>query len=142
MKLPNKLLQTAYFTTLNGNITHGGSNVPVFDVIPPSQEYPYIHLGSQEIAHVGSKSSFTVEAKITVDVVTGFEGSFGGKSQAYDIGDSVTQLIVTRAQSYFSMTGFNCFVSELDSSTILEELSETHILYVHKLKFRHLIQEI
>lgn len=142
MKLPNKVLQIAYYGALNGNVTYGGETVPVFDVVPPTQSYPYIVLGSQAITHDGTKSSFGVEAIVDVDIVTGFEGSYGGKSQAYDIADDVVQLIVTRAQSYFSLSGFSCYVSELESSTILEEITQTHILFTNKLRFRHLIQEL
>tara|TARA_Y100001937_G_C7113160_1_gene328795 strand:+ start:328 stop:756 length:429 start_codon:yes stop_codon:yes gene_type:complete len=141
MKIPSKLLQQAYYSTLNGNVSYGGSNVPVFDVVPPTQDYPYIQLVNTTISSQGTKSSFMTEAIVDVDVVTGFEGAFGGKSQAFDIGDTVTGLIVTRAQSYFSLSGFHCFISELDSSAILEEFSETHTLYIHKLSYRHLIQE-
>jgi hypothetical protein len=142
MKLPNKLLQIAYYNALNGNVSYGGSTVPVFDVVPPTQEFPYIVLGSQAIVHEGTKTSFGVQAIMDVDVVTGFEGSFGGKSQVYDISDEVVQLIVTRAQTHFSLSGFSCYVSELESSTILEEITETHILFSNKLRFRHLIQEL
>jgi len=142
MKLPNKLLQIAYYGALNGNVSYNGSNVPVFDVVPPTQDYPYIVLGSQSIVHEGTRNSFGVQSIMDVDIVTGFEGSYGGKSQVYDIADDVVQLIATRASSYFSLSGFSCYVSELESSTILEEITETHILFVNKLRFRHLIQEL
>lgn len=142
MRLPSKLIQIAYYNALNGNITYNASNVPVYDVVPPTQSYPYIVLGSQSVTHEGTKNSFGVEVFMEVDVVTGYQGSYGGKSQAYDIADDIIQLIATRSSSYFSLSGFNCYVSELESSTILEEISETHILFVNKLRFRHLIQEL
>jgi len=142
MNLPSRLLQVAYFQALNGNISYGGSNVPVYDVIPPNADYPYILLGSQ----LTTETSFNTDVRITevvfdVDVVTGFEGAFGGKSQAYDISEDIINIIRKTPGNYLSLTGYKMLTATLESSLTLQEQDETHILYINKLRFRHLISQ-
>lgn len=142
MNIPSKLLQQAYFTALNGQISYSGSVVPVYDVVPPKTNYPYIVLGSQSLA----EDRFNNDKRITsvvmdVDVVTGFDGSFGGKSQAYDISDSVVNRIRKTPGNYLSLSGFFIITAVLENSFILQEQNETHTLYVNKLRFRHIIQQ-
>lgn len=141
MKIPSKELQTAYYQALNENIIYDGQTVPVFDVIPPDTEYPYIVLGDQTIAEDTDKTSFGTEIVFTIQVVTGFEGIYGGKSEAYEISNDVIEAIRTRSGSYLSLNGFNNYVTELDSSVILQEVTETHILFTNTIRFRHKIEE-
>jgi len=141
MNLPNKALQTAYYQALNGNISYGGSNVPVNDVVPKDADYPFIVFVSQNVVEQPTKDDFGTEIVFELDVVTGFEGSFGGKSQAYDISDDVVQAIRTRTANYLSLSGFTMVTTTLDSSFILQEDYENYVLYINKLRFRHKIQE-
>tara|TARA_S200002703_G_C3731930_1_gene224966 strand:- start:182 stop:610 length:429 start_codon:yes stop_codon:yes gene_type:complete len=141
MNLPNKALQTAYYQALNGNISFGGSNVPIYDVVPDGDNYPYILLGSQNVIEDVSKDDFGTEIVMDIDVVTGFEGSFGGKSMAYDISDDVVNAIRTRTANYLSLSGFTMITTTLDSSLILQEDYENYVLYINKLRFRHKIQQ-
>jgi len=60
MRLPSKELQIAYFQALDGNITYDGAVVPVFDVVPHNEEYPYIMLGSQSINEAVTKTHTTL----------------------------------------------------------------------------------
>lgn len=142
MNLPNKALQIAYYQALNGNISHDGNSVPVYDVVPPTAEYPYLLLGSQSTIEDPTKDDFGYEIVIDVDVVTGFEGSFGGKSDVYDISQDVINTIRTRTPNYLSLSGYSMVTTTLDSSFILQEHHETHVLYINKLRFRHKIQEL
>lgn len=142
MNLPSRLLQVAYFQALNGSISYSGSTVPVYDVVPPTANYPYILLGSQ----LTTETSFNKDVRITevvfdVDVVTGFEGAFGGKSQAYDISEDIVNVIRKTPGSYLSLSGYKMLTATLESSIILQEQNETHILYINKLRFRHLISQ-
>lgn len=143
MNLPNKALQIAYFQALNGNITYDGSVVPVFDVVPHNQDYPYIFLGSQSTIESVSKDDFGFEVLFNVDIVTGFESSFGGKSQAYDITDDVVDTIRTRSNEYLSLgSGFGLYGITLDSSVITTERSDTHNIITNNIRIRNLIQKV
>ena len=142
MKLPSEELQKAYYTALNGNITSGGSNVPVFDVVPPDEDYPYIHIVGQNVV----ESNFNSDKRITdiimeLDVVTGYDGSFGGKKAMYEISEDVIELIRQTPGNYVSLSGFTMLTATLDSSFSREEESQTHVLFINRLRFRHKIQE-
>jgi len=141
MNLPNKALQTAYYQALDGEISYGGSNVPVYDVVPEDADYPYIVFISQNVVEEPTKDDFGTEIVFELDVVTGFGGSFGGKSMAYDISDDVVEAIRTRTANYLSLSGFTMVTTTLDSSFIVQEQSETEILYINKLRFRHKINQ-
>jgi hypothetical protein len=141
MNLPNKVLQTAYYQALNGNISYGGSNVPVYDTIPKDAEYPYIVLVSQDTNEEPTKDDFGYDISFELDVVTGFQGSFGGKSMAYDIAQDVINTIRTRTPNYLSLNGYTMVTTTLDNSFILQEDFETFILYINKIRFRHKLQE-
>ena len=141
MKLPSKQVQIAYYTALNGNVTYNSAEVPVYDVVPTASSYPYIVLGDQIINdRPSTKDSFITDVTMQVDVVTGFEGNYGGKSQMYDISSDVTDIIRTRVP--LSLTGFTMITSTLDLASIIVEQTDTHILYINRIRFRHLIQEI
>lgn len=142
MNLPSKELQRAYYTALNGNITYNGSVVPVYDLVPTGADYPFIHLGDQIVRENGTKDSFISDVIMQVDIVTGFEAGFGGKAQMYDIADLVSRAIVERVPSVLSLSGFNLFKSQLDVSSFLEDQTDTHILYINRIRFRHLIQQV
>lgn len=142
MNLPSKELQRAYYTALNGNITYNGSVVPVYDLVPTGADYPFIHLGDQIVRENGTKDSFISDVIMQVDIVTGFEAGFGGKAQMYDIADLVSRVIVERVPSVLSLSGFNLFKSQLDVSSFLEDQTDTHILYINRIRFRHLIQQV
>lgn len=142
MNLPSEELQTAYFTALNGQLSVGGSNVPVFDVVPPDTDYPYVVLTGQNVI----ETNFNTDKRITeivtdVDVVTGFDGSFGGKKQMFDISDQVIGIIRKVPGSYLSLQGFTMLTSTLDSTVSIQEQSETNVLFINRLRFRHKIQE-
>lgn len=141
MNLPNKALQTAYYQALNGNISHSGNVVPVYDVVPKDADYPFIVFVSQNVIEEPTKDDFGTEVVFELDVVTGFEGSFGGKSMAYDISDDVVEAIRTRTANYLSLSGFTMVTTTLDSSLILQEDYENYVLYINKLRFRHKITQ-
>lgn len=142
MKSPSKELQTAYFTALNGNISYGGDNVPVYDVVPNNVAYPYIHLQDQIVnVQPQTKDTYITEVIFQIDIVTGFEGAYGGKSQAYDISNDVMDTIINRG-SYLSLTNFNLFQCSLDLSSMVTTQTDTHILYINRIRFRNLIEEL
>lgn len=141
LTLPSQALQTAYYNALNGAITYNATTVPVYDVVPADADYPYIRLADQIVREASTKNSFSTDIIIQVDVVTGFEGAFGGKQQMWDIASKVVDVIRTRSDGYLSVLGYTVYKSELDISTVIEEQTDTHNLYINRIRFRHLIQQ-
>ena len=127
---------------LKNIIVRTGQAVSVFDVVPPDTDYPYVVLTGQNVI----ETNFNTDKRITeivtdVDVVTGFDGSFGGKKQMFDISDQVIGIIRKVPGSYLSLQGFTMLTSTLDSTVSIQEQSETNVLFINRLRFRHKIQE-
>jgi len=141
MKLPTEELQKAYYTALNGNITYNGSNVPVYDAVPESASYPYIRLAEFFVTPDNTKDTYISNVITQVDVVTAYDGSFGGKKASQNISDQITRIIVTRG-SYLPLNGFNMFVSTLDIASSFETQTESHNLYIKRIRFSHKIEEL
>lgn len=116
--------------------------VPVFDVVPPGTDYPYVVLTGQNVI----ETNFNSDKRITeiicdVDVVTGYEGSFGGKKLMYEISEDVIELIRRTAGDYVSLEGFTMLTATLDSTVSIQQDTETHVMFINRLRFRHKIQE-
>lgn len=127
---------------LKNIIIRTGNPVPVFDVVPPGQDYPYIVLTAQNVVETNFNTTRRLTEIVTdVDVVTGFEGSFGGKKQCYEISDQVITLIRQTPGNYVSLQGFTMLTSVLESTVTTEVQSETHTLFINRIRFRHKIQE-
>ena len=127
---------------LKNIIVRTGDPVSVFDVVPPDTDYPYVVLTGQNVI----ETNFNTDKRITeivtdVDVVTGFDGSFGGKKQMFEISDQVINIIRQVPGSYLSLQGFTMLTSTLDSTVAIQEQSETNVLFINRLRFRHKIQE-
>ena len=119
-----------------------GTTTPVFDVVPPDTDYPYVVLTGQNVI----ETNFNIDKRITeivtdVDVVTGYDGSFGGKRQMFDISDQVINIIRQVPGSYLSLEGFTMLTSTLDSTVSIQEQTDTNVLFINRLRFRHKIQE-
>ena len=119
-----------------------GITTPVFDVVPPDTDYPYVHLAGMNVV----ESNFNIDKRITdiimdVDVVTGYDGSFGGKKQAFEISEQLINIIRQSPGSYLSLQGFTMLTATLDSAFVREEQNDTHTLFINRLRFRHKIQE-
>ena len=127
---------------LKNIIVRTGDPVSVFDVVPPDTDYPYVVLTGQNVI----ETNFNTDKRITeivtdVDVVTGYDGSFGGKKQMFEISDQVINIIRQVPGSYLSLQGFTMLTSTLDSTVAIQEQSETNVLFINRLRFRHKIQE-
>ena len=131
-----------------GTLYAGGSStlsndvIGVYDVVPPDTDYPYVVLTGQNVI----ETNFNTDKRITeivtdVDVVTGYDGSFGGKRQMFEISDQVINIIRQVPGSYLSLQGFTMLTSTLDSTVSIQEQSETNVLFINRLRFRHKIQE-
>lgn len=90
----SKAIRTAYFTALDGNITHNAQVVPVYDAyaIPDSVTYPYILLSSQTSNQLQIKRCKRYNASILIDIVTGSTDPIG-RSDAEDIAEQIEGIV-------------------------------------------------
>lgn len=142
MIFPAREVQRAYYAALNGAVTLGGQPVPVFDTVPSGQPYPYIVLtGGTANERSYNQGRFVTELVTDTDVVTGFEASYAGKNTLYSISEQVIAILRAAQQNFIPLTGVSLISTVLDSSVIIEEQTDTHLLHVQRLRFRHIIQE-
>lgn len=69
----SKAIRTGYFSVLDGNITHNGDVVPVYDAfaVPEDVTYPYILLSTQNNIQRIIKRCKVYDSSILIDIVTG-----------------------------------------------------------------------
>jgi len=117
MKEPIRFIRQKIFTLLNGNVSYGGANVPVYNRVPSSQNEPYIIVYSADSAQTNqNQSDFIVECITRIEVVTSFFSDDGGELQVNDIVESILELIKTSTTDYFDLTSnnFNVFTSNIN----------------------------
>ena len=132
MKEPIRFIRQKIFTLLNGNVSYGGSNVPVYNRVPSTQSEPYIIVYSADTTQTNqNQSDFIVECITRIEVVTAFLSDDGGELQANDIVESILELIKTSTTDFFDLTSnnFNVFTSNINGVAYSEENDDEKTYY-------------
>jgi|TARA_R100001460_G_scaffold16463_3_gene35972 hypothetical protein len=132
MKEPIRFIRQKIFTLLNGNVSYGGSNVPVYNRVPSTQSEPYIIVYSADTTQTNqNQSDFIVECITRIEVVTAFLSDDGGELQVNDIVESILELIKTSTTDFFDLTSnnFNVFTSNINGVAYSEENDDEKTYY-------------
>lgn len=132
MKEPIRFIRQKIFTLLNGNVSYGGSNVPVYNRVPSTQSEPYIIIYSADTSQTNqNQSDFIVECITRIEVVTAFLSDDGGELQVNDIVESILELIKTSTTDFFDLTSnnFNVFTSNINGIAYSEENDDEKTYY-------------
>ena len=124
MKEPIRYIRQKIFTLLNGNVSYGCSNVPVYNRVPSTQSEPYIIIYSVDTAQTNqNQTDFIVECITRIEVVTAFLSDDGGELQVNDIVESILELIKTSTTDFFDLSSnnFNVFTSNSNGIAYSEE---------------------
>jgi len=140
-KSPATQLQEQYYSLLNGNITYDGDTIPVYDVVPDNETYPYIQLGDYTETDDSSKGDFGDECTFSISVVDRFQGRFGSDAGIYSVWNDIKDIIRARPTA-FDMTDFYVNSTVVDNAVTREEKTETYMYKILEGRFRHLIREI
>jgi hypothetical protein len=127
MKEPIHYIRQKIITRLNGNISYGGNNVPVYNRVPSTQDEPYIIVYSQITSQTeDNKTSFVYDCTTRIEVVTAFFSDDGGELETNSIVNSILQLIKTSKTDEFDLSGqnFNVYQFNLDGVTYTEDADE------------------
>lgn len=136
-------LRTAYHTALNGNLSYGGSNVPVYDRVPNTATYPYVVYGQFSTTEIFASDVYIQDSTQELEVITGFDGNHGGNAMADSISNQIITIIRTRTEGYIDLSpNFKMISSTLDNSTSFVEDSVSHLIYRRLIRFRHKIEEL
>lgn len=132
MKEPIRFIRQKIFTLLNGNVSYDGSNVPVFNRVPSTQNEPYIIIYSVDTAQTNqNQTDFIVECITRIEVVTAFFSDDGGELQVNDIVESILELIKTSTTDFFDLSSnnFNVFTSNINGIAYSEENDDEKTYY-------------
>jgi len=145
MKESIHFIRQKIFTRLNGNVSHGGSNVPVFNRVPSTQDEPYIIINSLNEQDVDvNQQKFITECTTRVEIVTGFFSDDGGELQANQIVNSVLQLLRTSKTDYFDLSSnnFNVYSFSVDNITYTEDADEEKTYFKALIDISNKIQQL
>lgn len=124
MKDPIKYIRQAIITALSGNVSYGGSNVPVYNRVPSSASEPYIKVYSVQTNEADQNADeFITETLTRIEVVTAFDSDDGGELQMNTIVNDILVLIRTRSNGYFDLSSnnFNVYTCVNEGITYLED---------------------
>lgn len=106
-----KSVRAYVFTQLNGNISYGGSNVPVVAKPTDLTSYPYIVVSTNAFVDDGTKDRFGGVHDLSIEIHTRHKLNVGGQDDADDISNLVLQQIrVRQATSDFGDDTMYMFV--------------------------------
>lgn len=141
----SKAIRTAYFTALDGNITHNAQVVPVYDAfaIPDGVTYPYILLSSQTSNQLSIKKCKRYNASILIDIVTGSTDPIG-RSDSEDIAEQVDDIINpdTFQDLDLSAYGYQLGNTTRESDNDLSDKNNIYYIFRKLLTYNHLIVKL
>lgn len=120
-------IRQAIISRLDGSLTFGGSNVPVYNRVPATATEPYVKVYSLQHREIDQNaSSFTSLCETRIEVVTAFNGDDGGEYQSNDLTDQIINLIRTRSNGYYDLSSnnFSVYTCEIESIKYQEKEQE------------------
>jgi len=125
-------IRKAFLDRLTGNLSVGGVDVSVYNVIPRNASYPLVRMYSVANNETDlNRSNFNLEAQVRLEVITRFDGNSGGELQANQIVDSILNQIRTRSASYIDLSaqGFNVYTITNEGVNYLQDDFDDHTYY-------------
>lgn len=125
-------IRKAFLDRLSGNISIGGIDVSIYNVIPRNAFYPLIRVYSVSNDEIDlNRSSFNVEASLRLEVITRFDGNSGGELQCNQIVDEVLNQIRTRSAGYIDLSanGWNVYAITNNGVNYLEDDFDDHTYF-------------
>ena len=125
-------IRKAFLDRLTDNLSVGGVDVSVYNVIPRNASYPLVRMYSVANNEVDlNRSNFNLEAQVRLEVITRFDGNSGGELQANQIVDSILNQIRTRSAGYIDLSaqGFNVYTITNEGVNYLQDDFDDHTYY-------------
>ena len=145
MKDPIRFVRKAIITALTGNISYGGSIVPIYGRVPSNATYPFVRVYSLSSGETNqNRDSFNSEVITRIEVVTRFQSDNGGELQCNAIVSDCLELVRTRSAGYFDLAsdGFNVYTSENEGIQYIEQDLSDHTYFRAIIELSNKIQQL
>jgi hypothetical protein len=137
MKDPSDQIISAFYAALNGQLSYGSVNWPVYTSSPSGTDY--VLIGDLDLVDASAKIERLHEGTITVEIVNGGNNKTFSRKKVNDIADDILGKI---AYVYLSMTGFAMVVAPyVESMNTYEETNDTEIVVRKLITFRFIVQQ-
>lgn len=141
MKEVQRPLRIAYMAALSG-VTIDTVPIPVYDEYAPDDApSAYIIITNQTDGEISNKQAFYSDASITVDIVTTFAPTLGGKALSERIADAVLQIIKPANRVQLTVPGFQIVTTRKEQARTLNEDLPSIRVFRKILIFTHKIRE-
>ena len=108
MKDATRFIRLKVINALSGNVSHGGSNVPVYNRVPSDATFPYIRVYSVSTSQIDdNQTKYNADITTRIEVVTRFSADSGGDLTMNDIMDDCLQLLISKNSSAFDLSANN-----------------------------------
>lgn len=145
MLSPNKYIRKAIINRLTGNVIINGNPVPVFNRIPSNSTFPFIRVYSFSLNESDfNQSSFITQVITKIEVVTRYQSDNGGELDADNAVNKILELIRTRSNGYFDLSGdgFNVFTCINEGITDFEDDDQDYTYFRKILEISNKVQQI
>lgn len=140
MKNPFKYLIPAYYTALSGQITVGGTILPVYDgMAAPNADSSYIMIGERTSSQLNAKCSFTSECFVLIDIV--LKGYGYGFKDSEEAADQILQRINSNLNPTPTST-FQVVTTSVQSINNLSGLNDADNVFRTLIRFRNIVDQI
>ena len=145
MKDASYLIRKKVYDALNSNITLNSSNVPIYNVVPSTQDgYPYVLITSiTNVIADDIKDSYLNQIVTQIEIVTGFDTNTGGQLDANLGMNQITQLLISR-NTFFDLSSddFKVISAQNNGINYLTEDTDTKTFYRGILTYTNLVEQL
>lgn len=137
MKDPTDAIITAFYTTLNGQLSYNSKNWPFKTFGEASEDYDNVMLTDVTVGDDGSQTQNITDCSVILDVRQGSK-NLGSWKATNSVSDQIVQLLVKKPISF---TGYGLTRDIFFSSNLVTEYTGEYIIMRKILRFTFKLQE-
>jgi hypothetical protein len=145
MKDATKYIRAKIIAALSGNVSFGGSNVPIYNRVPSDATFPYIRAYSVSTSQIDDNTSkYNADIITRIEVITRFVADSGGDLQMNDIMNDILELLVSKTSSAFDLSSdnFNVYSTTNQGVSYLQEDTVDHTYFRAILELSNKIEQV
>lgn len=135
-------LRKAYFNKLNGAVTLNATNVPTYDNVSDSANYPYIQISNISVVDESTKTNFNNNCVVTIQIYTGTDGTNYSKSDADNISNQVMLLLINRSSLPDASPDFKVITNSLESTGYIESQFDGFYEVRKVIRIRNIVEQL